>query len=82
MTIYDEVWSRYRGLGKGVYGARMRARLQDEGVTQGELARVSGYSPTHVSRWLGGYTEPVLETKLHLDEALDLILEGRKHDAD
>jgi len=74
VTIYDDVWARYRRKPvRGEWARGLRSRLKAAHVTQGQLSRESGYDPSHVSRWISGHVEPTLEAKLVLDEAFDRI---------
>jgi transcriptional regulator with XRE-family HTH domain len=54
----------------------LKSRMKLHGVSQGRLAKRSGYHPTHLSRWMNSHVRPSLETMLKLDESLEQIIEG------
>jgi len=72
--VYAHVWERYGRKGTFTFVRALKDRMEEHGVSQGKLARRTGFHPTHVSRWLREVVPASLETKLILDEALDQII--------
>lgn len=78
-SLYDLVWSRYGHKGESEdFIKDLRSRMKTHGIIQADLARRSGLHEPHISRWLNGKTDPTLETKLILDEAVDALIEEAK----
>lgn len=73
-TFYDRVWARYGRAHSEKFLKHLKAQMRTHGVSQAALARRSGFHEGHVSRWMNEHVTPSLETKLILDEALDLII--------
>lgn len=57
----------------------IRAVMKRTGTTQSELARRSGYNPSHICRWLSQKestrVEPSLETRMALAQTMEEILQ-------
>lgn len=81
MTLYATVWETYGRGDAANFVRRLKLLMRQHRVSQADLARVSGFHPTHVSRWLSGRVAPSLESKLMLDEALDIIVSDLAADA-
>lgn len=75
-AFYDEIHERYAD--PAAFVKRVKSKMQLHGITQADLARRSGFPPTHVSRWLGPSRthKPSMETMTVLDEALDHLIAG------
>lgn len=73
--FYDVVHQRYGNPQRFI--TELRSRMKLHGVSQGKLARVAGYDPANISRWVGDSRNvcPSLEVMLVLDEALDTIID-------
>jgi len=74
-TLYERVWSRYGKDSGEDFIKSLRSQMLTHGVSQGLLARRSGFDEARISRWVnrrGG--EPQLRTKLILDETMDQII--------
>lgn len=58
--------------------------MKKTGTSQAELARRSGYNPSHICRWLSGKEStrvtPSLETRMVLAETMEEILVERMKD--
>lgn len=56
----------------------IRNAMRNTGTTQADLARRSGYNPSHICRWLSQKettrVEPTLETRMVLAETMEEIL--------
>lgn len=74
--FYDEIHRRYRK--PRAFITQLKAKMELHGVSQAAVARVSGFHPTNVSRWLGENERvlPTMETMVILDETVDRIIEG------
>lgn len=72
--FFDEVHRRYRR--PAAFILELRSRMRLHGITQGQLARRSGFSPSHITRWLGENRSvvPSLETMIILDEAMEQLI--------
>lgn len=57
----------------------IRRAMSRTGTTQSELARRSGYNPSHICRWLSEKestrVEPSLETRMTLAQTMEEILQ-------
>lgn len=77
--FYASLWSRYRCARE--FRTRIRAALQENGVTQAQLAKVSGFTYRQISEWVGerssGAKTPSLESRLMVDEALEILIRAR-----
>lgn len=71
--FYDEIDRRYGDPDRFIRNLRNRLGLY--GISQGALARRSGFHATHLSRWLNGRTSPTMGTMVKLDEAMDQLVE-------
>lgn len=72
LELYDQIHRRY---GRPVqFMAAVRAALTASETTQAELSRFSGYSPTHVTKWVNGKVLPSMRTLAILDESMQRIL--------
>lgn len=71
----DRVWSE---CGDGeLFVRRLQARMVRHGISQGALARASGFGPWAVSRWLGSRrVVPSMEVRMVLCEALEELIRG------
>lgn len=74
-AFFDEVQHRYSS--PAVFIEKLRGRMQKHEVSQADLARRSGFVPTHVSAWMNHRVKPSMETMVTLDEALENIIRGR-----
>lgn len=73
--LYTLVRDRYGSTGSEEFIRMLKSRMKTHGITQADLARRSGFQEPHISRWFNLKVEPQLETKMVLDEALDLLIE-------
>jgi transcriptional regulator with XRE-family HTH domain len=73
--LYDVIASRYGD--PGAFVRRLRSTMLLHGISQGQLARRSGYHRPHVTRWLGGGQAPSMKAMVTLDEALDDLISAR-----
>lgn len=74
MSIYDLIHDRYGD--PQAFVRRLRSTMLLHGITQGELARRSGYHRPHVTRWLNGGQDPSMKAMVILDEAVEKIING------
>ena len=73
-TFFDEIYRRYGDPEAFVKKVRDRLELYD--ISQNQLAKRTGYHPTHVSRWLRLKVVPSMESMVRMDEALERLVEG------
>lgn len=74
-ALYDVITDRYGD--PAAFIGRLRSTMLLHGISQGQLARRSGYHRPNITRWLGGHQRPSLRAMTHLDEALDTIIHER-----
>lgn len=77
MSLYDAIASRYGD--PQAFVRRLKSTMLLHGITQGELARRSGYHRPDITHWLaydgaGNGRKPGLNAMVTLDEALDSLL--------
>lgn len=71
-AFFDEVHTRYGD--RRLFVRHLRASMILHNITQGALARTSGFCPTQVNKWLSGRRTPTMDTMVILDEALQSLL--------
>jgi plasmid maintenance system antidote protein VapI len=78
-TLYDVIRSRYANSEKFIVS--LKERMQREKITQGMIARRSGYHKMQVSHWLNLKSKysvkPDLWSMLTLDETFEKLIEER-----
>lgn len=70
--LYDVIASRYGD--PAAFVRRLRSTMLLHGVTQGQLARRSGYHRPDITHWLSGNRRPSMKAMVTLDEALDSLI--------
>lgn len=79
MKTYERVRKEYGNPGEPeAFIKWVVAAMGAHGISQGALARRSGFSPSHVSDWLRLKVIPQIGTLLVLHEALDQLLEDKE----
>lgn len=75
-AFFDEIHARYHDADEFV--RKLKSRMALHGITQGVVARRSGFHPTHISRWIGKRrsVKPTMETMVLLDETLERLIQG------
>lgn len=75
-AFFTEIRSRYAD--PTAFIRSLKARMALHGITQADVARRSGFNPTHVSRWLGRRQSvaPTMETMVLLDETVERLTTG------
>lgn len=73
--LNDIVERRYGS--PATFVSNVRLWLHENRLTQLDLARVSGFDPSNVNRWLRGHVVPSLKNMIILDEALERLLEEK-----
>lgn len=74
--LHDEIQRRY-GNSEDFVGRVLEA-LATYGITQADVARVSGYDRAILNRWLRRRTKPNLQSMLVIDEAVERLVEAEK----
>lgn len=54
------------------YAAKLRKAMEERGMKQGQLAKAANVSPSQMSMYLGGHSEPRPEAAIRIAEALGL----------
>lgn len=72
--LYDLIADRYGD--PAAFVRRLRSTMNLHGITQGQLARMSGYHRPDITHWLGGSRRPSLQAMVTLDEALDALIQA------
>jgi transcriptional regulator with XRE-family HTH domain len=72
VDFYAEIHRRYGS--PAAFIERLNARLAAHKISQGALAKRTGFHQTHISRWLNGHVVPTMETMVTLDQAVDEMI--------
>jgi transcriptional regulator with XRE-family HTH domain len=72
VSLYDLIASRYGD--PAAFVRRLKSTMLLHGITQGELARVSGYDRSTITHLLSQRRRPSMEAMVTLDEAIEAIL--------
>lgn len=79
--LNDEIYRRYGDPGRALRQIRKEMTGAKPPIKQSELARASGYNPSHICRWLSEkpttHVVPTLETRMILAESLERLLSDR-----
>lgn len=71
-ALYDIIASRYGD--PAAFVRRLKSTMLLHGITQGQLARRSGYARPTITNALGGRRKPTLEVMVTLDEAMEALI--------
>lgn len=76
MSFYDEYYARYGDAKRFV--SNLKKRMDLHGISRAQLAERSGFSPVHLSYWLGKamHRTPSVPTMVVLDETVDRLISG------
>ena len=75
MSTYTDA-QEIAGPDAATFMAALRTVMDQNGITQADLARAAGVDPALIGRWIRGTKDPSEWTRLKLDDALQRAIYG------